>query len=154
MNLEQIRNEIDKVDDKLLKLFTERMELSGKVAQIKKDNNLSVSNKSRERQIIDRLTKDAGDLEIYIRILYSTIFDLSRSYQTSLISKTDNLTQKIAKAAKDTKALFPKKATIACQAVEGAYSQLAGEKLFPMANVMYFKNFDSVFSAVSGFLRL
>lgn len=148
MNLEQIRNKIDDVDDKLIKLFYERMELSVKVAQYKKDNNLSVANKSREREIITRLTKDAGDLEMYVRILYSTIFDLSRSYQTSLISKTDALTEKIVSAANNTQKLFPKKAVIACQGVEGAYSQLAGEKLFPMANVMYFKNFDSVFSAV------
>ena len=37
---------------------------------------------------------------------------------------------------------------VACQGVEGAYSQIACEKIFKSPFIMYFKNFDSVFSAI------
>jgi len=36
----------------------------------------------------------------------------------------------------------------ACQGVEGAYSQLACEKMFNVPNIMYFKTFKSVFDAI------
>ena len=39
-------------------------------------------------------------------------------------------------------------ALVACQGVEGAYSQLACEKLFRMPNEFYFSNFEAVFSAI------
>ena len=37
---------------------------------------------------------------------------------------------------------------MACQGVEGAYSQLACEKLFRLPSIFYFSNFDAVFSAI------
>ena len=37
---------------------------------------------------------------------------------------------------------------VACQGVEGAYSQLACEKLFQAPNILYFSNFEAVFSAI------
>ena len=127
MNLEQIRNKIDDVDDKLIKLFYERMELSGKVAQYKKDNNLSVANKSREREIITRLTKNAGDLEMYVRILYSTIFDLSRSYQTSLICSY----RKNCKRCKQHSKAVSQKSCYCMSGRGGCLLTACGRKAFP-----------------------
>jgi len=43
---------------------------------------------------------------------------------------------------------FPKGGMIACQGVEGAYSQLAAKKLFPEGQILFFKTFDAVFDAV------
>ena len=37
---------------------------------------------------------------------------------------------------------------MACQGVEGAYSQIACEKIFKNPFIMYFKNFDGVFTAI------
>ena len=37
---------------------------------------------------------------------------------------------------------------VACQGVEGAYSQIACEKIFKNPFIMYFKNFDGVFNAI------
>jgi chorismate mutase/prephenate dehydratase len=37
---------------------------------------------------------------------------------------------------------------VACQGVEGAYSQIACEKIFKSPFIMYFKNFEGVFSAI------
>ncbi|MCL2215127.1 MAG: hypothetical protein FWC06_07970 [Treponema sp.] len=46
------------------------------------------------------------------------------------------------------------RATIACQGVEGAYSQIAANALFKQPDVMYMRTFDGVFRAVnSGLCR-
>ena len=37
---------------------------------------------------------------------------------------------------------------VACQGVEGAYSQIACEKIFKSPFIMYFKNFEGVFQAI------
>ena len=84
----------------------------------------------------------------YTRILYSTIFELSRSYQAKRNGSQTPLFQEITRAIENTPKLFPQSPMVACQGVEGAYSQLACEKIFKSPMIMYFKNFDAVFSAI------
>lgn len=43
---------------------------------------------------------------------------------------------------------FPAQAFVACQGVEGAYSQLATDRLFRRANIAYFETWEGVFNAV------
>jgi chorismate mutase/prephenate dehydratase len=148
MDLETIRQHIDKVDDEILTLFLKRMDLVKQVAAYKKANNVGVADKKREREIIARVIKDNGECETYIRMLFSEIFDLSRSYQIRAAGGGNALSERITNAYRQTPELFPKKATVACQGVHGAYSQRACDKLFPMANIMYFTGFEGVFGAV------
>ena len=54
MDLNEIRNQIDRVDSEILKLFLERMRLGEEVAAYKKDNALPVLNRAREREIFIR----------------------------------------------------------------------------------------------------
>ena len=83
--LEEIRNRIDKIDDELVRLFTQRLLLVEEVANKKREENLPVLNADRERQIISRLTKDQTDtMAGYIKILFTTIFDLARSHQAKI----------------------------------------------------------------------
>ena len=44
--------------------------------------------------------------------------------------------------------LFPQRATVACQGVEGAYSQIACDSIFKAPTVLYFNTFEHVFKAV------
>ena len=44
--------------------------------------------------------------------------------------------------------MFPERARVACQGVEGAYSQKACDKLFTLADIMYVNTFENVFQAV------
>ena len=90
----------------------------------------------------------------YSQVLYSLIFELSRSYQEKLLKTESELHKKISRAIGETPALFPQSAHVACQGVEGAYSQLACERIFKNPNIVYFKNFEGVFSAIeSGFCQ-
>lgn len=156
MDLKNYRDEIDKIDAEILELFLKRMNTVSKIAEYKKGQSMMVSNKCREREILQRVTENAGEeMEDYVKILFSTLFDLSRSYQSKLnSSKNGELSGRIIKALEETPNQFPKKGIVACQGIEGAYSQLACDKMFTSANIMYFKTFDGVFNAVqSGLCR-
>ena len=84
----------------------------------------------------------------YTRVLYSMIFELSRSYQSKQNSAITPLYQRITDSIDNTPKLFPQTPMVACQGVEGAYSQIACEKMFKSPLIMYFKNFDGVFNAI------
>ena len=149
MELKDIRNEIDQTDDQILSLFLKRMNLSQNVADYKAENNIPIVNTGREREILSRITSLSGDgLDGYARILFSTLFDLSRSYQSAHIGKSTSLAKLVEKAISETPIEFPKKAVVACQGIEGAYSQQACDKVFSFADILYFKSFDGVFGAV------
>lgn len=149
MKLEELRTEIDRVDSQIVSLFKERMNLALEVAKTKKENSLAVVNPSREKQILHRISEEIGEpLDGYARIVFNTLFDVSRSYQNDYLSRVSDLSDRIEKALSETPKLFPKKAVVACQGVEGAYSQAACDKLFEVPSTMYFNSFEGVFNAV------
>lgn len=149
MELQDYRKKIDEIDQQLTHLFTERMQTAGQIAAYKKEHGLSVLDAGRERQKLSEIAKLAGEeFEDAALSLYSLIFELSRGYQNRLLGTNAALPKKIEQAITDTPQLFPPKATVACQGVEGAYSQQACEKLFRTPNVFYFSTFDAVFSAI------
>ena len=57
MDLSELRGEIDAIDDQLVDLFCRRMEISAKVAQYKKENNLPVFVPAREREILKKVSE-------------------------------------------------------------------------------------------------
>ncbi len=148
MELSEIRKEIDAIDGQLLPLFLRRMELSERVAEYKAEKGLPIVNREREREILARVQRDSGDLDVYAHRLYSVILELSRAYQSGTVSRGSHVREIIAQALQNQPQLFPKEGTIACQGVEGAYSQLAADRLFPRGSIVYFKTFEGVFDAV------
>ena len=149
MELGEYRTKIDAIDEQLLRLFAERMDVAAGIAAYKKEHGLPVLDPSRERaKLLDVAEKTPAALQEYAVSLYSLLFELSRSYQNRLLGETTELTRAIQAAIDGTPKLFPEKAVVACQGVAGAYSQLACDKLFKLANVLYFSSFESVFSAI------
>ena len=155
MELNELREEIDAVDRELVDLFKKRMALSASVAEYKRQNGMAVLDASRERALLSRVSDLAGEeLEEYTRTLYSTILDLSRAHQHSMLDVSSPLYNEISNALEETPKLFPNKALVACQGVEGAYSQIAAQRLFEVPDIMFFSSWDKVFSAVeSGMCR-
>ena len=149
MNLEQSRKTIDEIDSQLTKLFAERMSCAAEIAAYKKENNLPVLDAGRERQKLAAISELVPEeLENSARCLYSLIFSLSRAYQHRLLGNDAELPKKIAAAIEQTPNLFPPKAMVACQGVEGANSQVACDRLLPRGNIVYVKSFEAVFSAI------
>ena len=149
MDLNDYRKQIDDIDRQLLALFGQRMEVAAAIAAYKKEHGLPVLDGKREREkLLDVAAKTPDDLKDYAVSLYSLLFELSRSHQTRMLGTNTALTEQIAQAIENTPKLFPGSAAVACQGVEGAYSQLACDRLFKLPNVFYFSNFEAVFSAI------
>ena len=151
MNLDDIRVQIDDIDGQLIDLFTRRMNAVRDVARYKAEHGLPVLDRSRERAVLMKVSEQAGpELRQYAKILYGALFDVSRSYQRGALGVSSPLTDQIRRALDHTPAAFPARATVACQGAEGAYSQQACDKLFATADLLYFRSFEGVFSAVEG----
>ena len=149
MNLEELRAKIDGIDDTLVQAFLQRMEVVAQVAQEKKAQGLPTLDPAREREkLADIAAKLPPELAQYGYALWSMLFEISRGYQHAVNPQPSALRKEIESAMESTPNLFPPSATVACQGVEGAYSQLACEKMFKHPQVMYFGSFESVFSAI------
>ena len=149
MQIDVLREKIDQIDDELVRLFVERMDVAKQIAEYKKENNLPIYVPAREREKLRDVASKAGnEMDDYIRSLYSMIFEISRSYQSKCNNQETPLYKRVTNAIENTPKLFPQAPMVACQGVEGAYSQIACERIFKSPSIMYFKNFDGVFNAI------
>lgn len=155
MDLSQYRERIDTIDRELIRLFTERMQIAQGIAEYKVENHLPVLDAARERQKLAEIAKLSSDeVRPYTGVLFSQIFELSRAYQETVVHPDSELKQRVLHAIETTDRLFPEYAAVACQGVEGAYSQQACDKLFKTPEIMYCKTWENVFAAVeSGICR-
>ena len=149
MDLQDYRKQIDEIDDQLVQLFTRRMAVASGIAQYKQEKGLPVLDAGRERaKLNDVCAKVPPQMRNYTSVLYSSLFELSRSYQSQLMPQYTDLCRKIQASIEETPKLFPQNASVAVCGVEGAYAQIAAEKMVKMPSILYFKDFGGVFSAI------
>ena len=149
MDLTEYRKQIDEIDDQLVQLFARRMEVCAEIAAWKQANGKKVLDAGREREKLNAVcAKVDPELRNYTSVLYSSIFELSRSYQSRRMTQFTELSEKITDAIENTPRLFPENAAVAVAGVEGAYAQIAAEKLFKMPFILYMNSFQGVFSAI------
>lgn len=147
--LELLRGQIDQIDDKIIALFKERMQVSDKIALVKKEHDMPTLAPGRERAVLARVAEEAGEeFADYTESLFRTIMAASRSYQNIRSGKKSAVYESVKEALENTPKLFPQRAMVACQGIEGAYSQIACDSIFKSPSIMYFKSFDNVFKAV------
>ena len=149
LDLNKLREEINEIDREIVDNFKKRMDVAARVAQYKKERDLPVLDAARERALLTRISDMAGEeFEGYARTLYHTMLDVSRAYQHVKIGTESESYAKIRESLSKTSELFPSRAKVACQGVEGAYSQIATDKLFSLPEINYYPSFDAVFSAI------
>lgn len=149
MELKELRSRMDDIDNQILKLFVNRMAVAGEIAELKRLGGLPVLDRTREREILRRLTAGTEPpMEGYTRILFKMLFDMSRSYQGIRLERHAALAEQIRAALETTPRKLPQSATVACQGIEGAYSQIACDKLFSGAGIMFMDTFEGVARAV------
>ena len=149
MELSEYRKKLDGIDEELLRLFSERMNIAAEIASWKQENNLPVLDVRREKEKLQRIEEMSDpELSDYSFTLFSMLMELSRSRQNRILHRESPETNAIETALRETPQLFPEKAIVACQGVEGAYSGIACEKLFARPSIFYFSSFDAVFTAV------
>ena len=149
MELEAIYRQIEETDEAINGLFVRRMELCAELAREKQARGLVLSEVPREREGRIRFREQAGpELEEYAGVMFATMVDVCQSYQSVVLGGESDLCRGIRETLANTEQLFPEKATIVCQGVEGAYSQIAAEKLFREPSITYVKQFEEVFDAI------
>ncbi len=148
-NITELRNNIDSIDEKIVKLFAERMDTIAEIADYKKNNAVPVMDSNRENEVLAKVGDMAGEnYEKYARVLYSAVMDLSRSYQNKIIKPDSEVVKNITYALENTPKIFPEKAFVACQGTAGSYSAKAASKMFEIPNINYMSTFEGVFQAV------
>ena len=87
--LEQYRQEIDRIDGELVKLFLERMAVTGKVGEYKQRQGIPVLDASREKQVIAAKTALTDDpaRKADLAALYESIMAISRRQQRHLVKE-------------------------------------------------------------------
>lgn len=80
LNIDDIRKEIDRLDNELLRIFNERADLALQIGEIKKQKGLPVYDPNREKRIFDRMqAANPGPLEDNAIVrLFERVIDESR----------------------------------------------------------------------------
>lgn len=127
-DIESTRKEIDKIDKLMAELFEKRMDEVKKVAEYKIKNALPILDESREEKVIKkncRLIKNKNYTGFYTQFLKNTM-KISKAYQRNLC----------------------KGLRIAFSGVEGAFAQIAANKIFKNAETLGYADFSSAYKAV------
>ncbi|PWM46795.1 MAG: chorismate mutase [Clostridiales bacterium] len=127
-SLQKAREKIDAVDKEMACLFCKRMEAVKEVVNFKKENNLPVTDVSREKSVIEKNCEyiENDDYKEYYRDFISHTMAISRQFQQSVL----------------------KKDVVAYQGVEGAFSHIVLCKMFPHAQAQAHATWEDVFNAV------
>lgn len=145
MSLDNIRKEIDAIDNELVSLLKKRMLCSLKVAEIKKQQNLPVLHPEREQAIIDKVSDAGGEFGSYIASVYREIMGVSREAQQAELSPFGALAGQIVSAKDGIK----ENVAVACQGIEGAFGSIAAKNLHGTGKIKYYTTFEDVFRAVA-----
>ena len=81
MNLDELRNRIDAYNQELVGLLGKRIETAREIARVKKQENLSILDTGREREIKDKMRQLARKNRIspaFIEDLFDLLLDYSR----------------------------------------------------------------------------
>ena len=153
--LNELRENIDKIDRELVDLFCRRMDTASQIAEYKRESGMPVYDPIREREKLTAVSNLAAEgMDNYVKQIYSLLFEVSRDYQGKLLGRSTELYNKINDAIANTPNLFPSSPRVACQGTEGAYSMTAAEKLFKSPQIEYVKTFADVIRAVeTGYVK-
>lgn len=142
MKLDELRKNIDKIDDEMLKLFEKRMEITHRVALYKIKNGLNIFQSERENAIIDKVRSKAPDgLQNSVETLFTTIMDIGKSKQFSeFFAENCSIDHTEFNRSDNMK--------IACPGIVGSYTEQAAYQISKNAELKYYETFEDVFEAV------
>lgn len=81
--IDEAREKINAIDEKMVKLFEERMACVLDVLKYKKEHNLAVFDSKREQEIIEKNVKSLKDetLKEYYLEFFNAVLSSSKKYQ-------------------------------------------------------------------------
>lgn len=147
IDLQKSREEIDKVDKKIVELFEHRMQLTKDVAEYKIQTGKKVFDKEREIEKLNVLKELASnDFNSHgIQELFTQIMSMSRKLQYGLVSANG-----FELPFKEVNNLNISKSTkVVCFGVKGSYTEQAMEEYFGTdINSFYAPTFKNVMQAI------
>lgn len=144
-----MKKEMEEIDNQLATLFEKRMMLSKQVKESLDNEKMQPAELPTKREIVSQITKKQSDeMASYTKVLYNTIFDLEKSYKNQKHYLDSEEAKAIRRGIAHTPEMFPQRASVACQGIEGSNSQMACEKMFYNPDIIFLNSFDAVFSAV------
>jgi len=89
MTIDALREEIDRLDSELLRIFNERANLALKIGELKKGLALPVYDPSREKKIFQRMKEEnPGPLDDHAIVrLFERVIDESRRLERIMTSR-------------------------------------------------------------------
>jgi len=119
--LNELRNNINKIDEQLIELLAKRRDLSREVVQFKEETNSPIRDKERESELLNRLIKlgkEKGLNNYFIQKIFHEIIEDSVRLQHKYL-------QHMVDQEKEQNAL-----RISIQGIMGSYSSLAAQMFF------------------------
>lgn len=138
------KEELERIDKALAKILKARLKASREV--ITSSNNL-VSLERELRYIFDNYFND--DSRQFADVFYNSVLCVCNSYSYVNDDNNNVIVKKVINALRETFKSFPDNEKVVCQGVEGAYSQIAADKLFKVSKLLFAKNFEDVFLAIN-----
>ena len=126
--LQEARKIINEVDEQMSELFVRRMRAAEMVAAYKQDHGMPILDATREEEVIRNGAQRVEDDELrgyYVNFMRDTMA-ISRNYQ-----------QKLLHGMK-----------VSYSGVEGAFAQIAADKLFPQAQKIAYPDFAEAYDSV------
>ena len=148
MDLLECRNKLDVIDKKIVKLFEERMDICGKVAETKIASGKAVYDAEREKQKLDAVSAmaDSEFNQVAVRELFSQMMSISRKYQYSILAEHGRA-MKLGFERLDQ--LPMEGVRMVHQGVEGAYSHAAAIQYFgEKAEIYHVARFEDAMKEV------
>ncbi len=148
LTLEELRVQLDDVDDQMAALFEKRMDLCKQVGQYKVKNGRKVFDRQREREKLTSVaSKVSSDFNKKgIQELYEQLMSMSRKLQYQLLVDAGALGRL---PFIQVKSLEGETARVVFPGTEGAYSQAATEHYFGRnCNSFYVKTFRDAMEAI------
>ncbi len=80
MSIEELRKEIDLLDDEIIKILDERFKKTDQIGVLKKSSNKTILDNKREEEIINKIKEKTKNKEV-ISLIYKYIMDQSKKRQ-------------------------------------------------------------------------
>ena len=148
LDLNEIRGEIDKIDNELLKLFQMRMDAVLKVAEYKKRNNLAVLNRKREEEIIENHlnTIEKKEYKKEVEKFLNSLMEISRQSQRNFLFGNENVNASFEENGMK----ITNNTIVGFQGVKGSYSEEALNEYFgDCVKTKSLEHFEDVFKELS-----
>lgn len=150
VDLQVTREKLDQVDEKIVRLFEERLELSRDVAAYKMKTGKAVRDPGREREKIETLKKMVEEpfYKRGVEELFTQIMAIGRKLQYQMISESQGGERLPFVEVEE---LNTRGARILYQGIQGAYSHMAAMEFFgETANMEHVKTWEEAMNALTG----